>query len=153
VTQPEPSQACTDLVMRSEGFTPVAKMDCGSLAIGYGHHGPEVVPGLTWTQMHAAEVCQQDIQTAYREMIALVKVPLTQGQVDALVDFVYEEGSGRLAESYLLTVLNQGRYAAVPDQLVRQDADGSWHGWVMAEGAPSMGLVARRQAEVALFNS
>ena len=151
--QPEPSQACTDLVRRSEGFTPVAEMDCGSLEIGYGHHGPEVVPGLTWTQPHAVEVCQQDIQTAHREMIALVKVPLTQGQVDALVDFVFEEGSGRLAGSYLLTVLNQGRYAAVPNQLVRQDEDGSWHGWVFADGKVSMGLVARRQAEVQLWNS
>jgi lysozyme len=86
-------------------------------------------------------------------MIALVKVPLTQGQVDALVDFVFEEGSGRLAESYLLIVLNQGRYDAVPDQLVRQDEDGTWHGWVFAAGAPSMGLVARRQAEVQLWNN
>jgi lysozyme len=127
-------------------------MDCGSLAVGYGHHGPEVVTGLTWTQEKAAEVCQQDIQTAYRETIELVNVPLTQGQIDGLVDFVYEEGSGRLAGSYLLIVLNQGRYAAVPDQLVRRDEDGSWHGWVFAAGEPSMGLIARRQAEVQLWN-
>ena len=153
MNQPEPSQACTELVMRSEGFTPVAKMDCGSLAIGYGHHGPEVVPGLTWTQQQAAEVCQQDIQTAYREMIALVKVPLTQGQVDGLVDFVFNEGIGRLAGSDLLLLLNQGRYAAVPDQLVRQNKDGSWHGWVIAGCELSIGLIARRQAEVELWNN
>jgi lysozyme len=127
-------------------------MDCGSLAIGYGHHGPEVMLGLQWSTWHAEDICDQDIQTAYREMIALVKVPLTQGQVDALVDFVFEEGSGRLAESYLLTVLNEGRYAAVPDQLVRQDEDGTWHGWVFAAGEPSMGLIARRQAEVQLWS-
>ena len=33
------------------------------------------------------------------------KVPLTQEQFDALVDFVFDLGSGRLASSTLLTVL------------------------------------------------
>jgi lysozyme len=40
----------------------------------------------------------------------LVKVPLTQGQFDALVDFCFNLGAGKLATSTLLKELNCRRY-------------------------------------------
>jgi hypothetical protein len=48
----------------------------------------------------------------------MVTVPLTQGQYDALVSFIFNEGTGRLQPSTLLKDLNAENYAAVPAQLM-----------------------------------
>jgi len=69
-------------------------------------------------------------------------VPLSQGQFDALVDFVFNLGSGRLASSTLLKILNAGRYADAAEQLLR---------WDQAGGKECPPLKARREAELALW--
>lgn len=51
-----------------------------------------------------------DVAVAEAVVQRLVKVPLTQGQFDALVDFVFKLGGGRLASSTLLRNLNAGKY-------------------------------------------
>jgi len=43
--------------------------------------------------------------------------------------------------------------AQVPYQLYHENPDGSEHGWIFVEGKPSAGLIARRQREIALFNT
>ena len=48
----------------------------------------------------------------------LVTVPLKQGQYDALADWVFNLGEGRLQMSTLLKVLNAGSYGSVPAQLI-----------------------------------
>ena len=125
----------------------------GTLTIGRGHTGPDVYIGLTWTQEQADTQFKADLLEHCKQMAALVKVPLTQGQTDCLTDFTYNEGIGTLERSTLLTLLNQGDYAAVPDQLCRQDEEGNWHGYVFIRGERSVGLVKRRLAEIALWNS
>jgi lysozyme len=45
-------------------------------------------------------------------------VPLKQGQYDALADWVFNLGAGRLQMSRLLKVLNAGSYGSVPAQLM-----------------------------------
>jgi lysozyme len=65
-----------------------------------------------------------------------------QGQYDALVSFTYNEGAGRLQSSTLLKVLNAGDYAG---------AAGQFGVWVCGGGVKLPGLVARREAEAALF--
>jgi lysozyme len=72
----------------------------------------------------------------------LVHVDLNQNQFDALTSFVYNCGIGALEKSTLLKLLNQGKYEAVPAQLMR---------WVNAGGKRYEGLVRRRKAEGALF--
>jgi lysozyme len=72
----------------------------------------------------------------------LVRVPLTQGQFDALVDFCFNLGEGRLAGSTLLRELNAGLYAAAGQQLLA---------WDHAGGKVIPGLKARREAELALW--
>jgi len=74
----------------------------------------------------------------------LVKVPLTQGQFDALVDFCFNLGEGRLASSTLLKVLNGARYEAAGEQLLR---------WDLAAGQVNTGLKGRREAELELWQS
>lgn len=150
----EPSQNCQSLVEKSENCKLVAYRDAvGVWTIGWGHTGPEVHEGLVWTQEQADAQLALDIAEASRGVSRLVTVPLTQGQFDALTDFVFNLGSGKLQESTLLRLLNGGNYAGVPDQLYRKDADGTEHGWIYGGGEILPGLVTRRKAEIELWNS
>ena len=65
-----------------------------------------------------------------------MKASLTQGQFDALVDFVFNLGSSRLASSTLLVDLNAGRYDAAGAELLRWDHTG-YHEVSRAQGSPS----------------
>lgn len=143
-----------DLIKRSEGCRLTAYQDgAGVWTIGWGYTGPDVHEGLTWSQAQADAELMERINRACDEMAALVKVPLVQGQVDALTDFVYNEGSGTLQLSTLLILLNAGRYSQVPNELYHEDAEGNPHGYVFAGGHVEPGLIARRKAEIALWNS
>jgi len=139
----KPSEKLIDLIVQSEGCKLTPYMDCGSLAIGYGHHGPEVIAGLKWTSLDAQTALQEDLEKFGHQVESLVKVSLTQGQYDALVDFVYNLGAGRLQGSTLLKLLNQGAYSGAGQQLLR---------WSSVEGEPNAGLLARRKQELALWN-
>jgi lysozyme len=159
------SQDCYDLAASHEGCILRAYDDArphyilqlgdkvkGTLTIGRGHTGPDVYIGLVWTQEQADAQFACDLEIAAECVHALVKVPLTQGQFDALTDFTFQEGSGTLQRSTLLKRLKDGSYAAVPNQLCRQDPDGSYHGYVFAFGEVNADLIKRRQAEIALWN-
>jgi lysozyme len=138
------SDAGLELLKRSEGFRSRTYLDVNGLpTIGYGHRllHPESFPsGIGEAQ--AAEILVSDVREAEQAVERLVKVKLTQGQFDALVDFCYNLGAGRLASSTLLKVLNGGRYQAAAEQLLR---------WDLAGGEENAGLKARREAEFALW--
>ena len=142
----QPSPACLDLIRRSEGLNLTAYPDEGAYSIGYGHRN--VPEGTVWTLAYAETALTDDTNQVGDEIKQLVDVPLTQGQFDALVDFVYEDGSGRLQSSTLLELLNASRYAAAGEQLLR---------WVyMRENGVeviSPDLQTRREADLALWNS
>lgn len=123
-----------------EGCSLTAYPDSGAYSIGYGHRG--VPSGTVWAIGQATDALDDDLKAAADAVNELVKVDLTQGQFDALVDFVFNEGAGRLAESTLLRVLNFGEYSRVPDELCR---------WIYADGEPNAGLKARREGEVILW--
>ncbi|MGL4747421.1 MAG: lysozyme, partial [Shewanella sp.] len=74
----------------------------------------------------------------------LVKVPLKQCQLDALVSFAFNVGVGALRDSTLLKLLNAGNYAGAADQFTR---------WNKAGGKVLPGLVTRRAAEKEMFLS
>jgi lysozyme len=138
------SAAGLDLLKRSEGFRNRTYLDvAGFPTIGYGHRllHPESFPkGVTEEQ--AAEILISDVRDAEQAVERLVKVPLTQGQFDALVDFCFNLGQGKLAESTLLRELNAGQYEAAAGQLLRWDHAGSQE---------CSALKARREAEFELF--
>lgn len=140
------SAAGLELVKRSEGFRgQVYKDVAGLLTIGYGHRvlTHESFPnGINEPQ--ASELLARDLHSAELYVTQLVKVPVTQGQFDALVDFCFNMGVARLASSTLLTVLNHGRYQDAADQLLR---------WDLAGGQVSQGLKTRREAELQLWRS
>ena len=140
-----------ELIKRFEGFRSQQYTDvAGFPTIGYGHRvvPPESFPAKTFprgvSEPQAATLLAGDVAAAERAIGCLVKVALTQGQFDALVDFTFNLGAGRLAKSTLLRCLNAGRYDAAAAQLLL---------WDLAGGEVNLGLKARREAELRLWKS
>lgn len=137
-----PSQDAISLVKASEGLRLSAYQDVGGvLTIGYGHTA-DVTEGMVITVDQAETLLQADLAEAARCVESLVTVPLTQGQFDALCDFVFNLGERDLERSTLLLLLNAGNYQAAANQ---------FRVWVMAAGEVLPGLVKRRAAERELF--
>lgn len=144
------------LIQQWEGLRLTAYNDAGGvLTIGYGHTGPDVKPGMTIAPQQAMDYLRDDLAYAEHVVEENVRQPLTDSQFGALVSFVYNIGAGKAGvkdgfvtlrngkPSTLLTVLTEGRYDEVPDQMMQ---------WVNVSGVRSAGLVNRRTAEVALWN-
>lgn len=140
------STAGLDLLKRSEGFSNHTYNDVNGFAtIGYGHKlqkGESFPDGID--EQKATSMLITDVRAAEQAVARLVKVPLSQGQFDALVDFCFNLGAGRLSSSTLLKVLNSGRYEDAAEQLLR---------WDIAGGQENAGLKARRLAELALWHT
>lgn len=138
------SEAGLALLKRSEGFRGFVYSDiAGFKTIGYGHR---LLPGETFPNGISLaigdNILAKDVLVAEASVDRLVTVPLSQGQFDALVDFVFNLGSGRLATSTLLTYLNERQYTAAAFKLLEWDHVG--HVEVEA-------LKQRRKAEFQLF--
>jgi GH24 family phage-related lysozyme (muramidase) len=122
----ETSAAGIDLVKRSEGFRAQAYLDvAGVRTIGYGHrllHSDSFKDGVD--EQLAGHMLACDLDDAEAAVTRLVKVPLNQGQFDALVDFTFNLGEGRLAGSTLLADLNKGYYNDAAKQLLCWDHAG-----------------------------
>jgi lysozyme len=143
------SAAGIELIKRSEGFADKPYPDAGGVSIGYGHHILNQVPDC-WAQgidlATAERILTDDVESAEDAVGRLVKVALTQGQFDALIDFTFNLGSGKLAGSTLLKKLNAKDYDGAAQQLLLWDHLGA------GPNAPvSPGLKARREQEFALW--
>jgi len=138
------SQDCVDLVKQSEGFSAHPYRDsAGYGTVGYGHKivaGEDFEDGLTVSE--AETLMREDLDKAAHAVNELVKVPLTQGQFDALADFTFNLGGANLRNSTLLRKLNSGYADEVPAELLR---------WIYAGGEKLSGLIVRRQREVDLW--
>ena len=148
------SDAGLSLIKTSEGLRLTVYRDVAGFAtIGYGHKILPTESFSTIVEAEAGALLETDSLSAAQAVIKQVTVQLTQGQFDALTDFVFNLGAQRLAESTLLKLLNAGQYAQVPTQLCHTDDEGHVAGWVYAGGEIEPALVIRRQAEIALWNS
>jgi lysozyme len=139
------SAAGLELLKKSEGFRERVYSDiAGFRTIGYGHRltGSESYPeGIT--QAQAESILAADVAIAESAVSRLVRVPLSQGQFDALVDFVFNLGAGRLGSSTLLRYLNAGRYDDAAWQLLA---------WDHAGDRELAALKVRREAEFRLWH-
>jgi lysozyme len=144
--KPEMQYSGTGLALteKCEGCRLTAYQDAGGVwTNGYGNtHG--VVPGSTITQQVAAADLSANIQNSVNDVNQLVTVQLTQGEFDALVDFDFNLGRGRLATSTLLSLLNAGEFAEAAVQFDR---------WDLCDGTVMAGLLRRRQLETAEFTA
>ncbi len=114
----------------------------GVWTIGWGHTRT-ARPGMTITQAQADALLLNDLSVAGSMVERLVKVPLTDNQFGALVSFTFNVGSGNLAQSTLLKLLNRGWYEQVPAHFLR------WH---KVKGEVVAGLTRRRDAEAKLWS-
>ena len=111
--------------------------------IGWGHYGPDVTEGMKITQERADEFLLQDVA----ESVASVNNPkycpitasLNQNQFDALVSFTFNCGAGNLK-----TLCANRTAAEIASKLPLYNKAG---------GKVLNGLVRRRAAEQALFNT
>ena len=132
------------LTEQFEGCKLTAYQDVkGILTIGYGHTAG-VTEGMTITQAQADAFLQDDIQWAVHVVNGLVKTSLTQPEFDAIVDFVFNVGSGNFASSTLCRLLNAGEIAAAANEFEKWDKSG---------GVTVAGLLRRRVAEENLFKT
>jgi lysozyme len=127
-----------------EGLRLTAYQDSvGVWTIGYGHTNG-VQKGQTITLQQAEAFLVADIAWAVAFVNHVLTVLVTQGEFDALVDFVFNLGSGTLAHSTLLQLVNTGNFAAAANEFAKFDHAG---GKVVA------GLLRRRLAEKKMFQT
>ena len=136
------SKTGLELTEQFEGCRLVAYQDSkGVWTIGYGHTRG-VYPGMTISSYQAGVWLQQDITWAESEVNRLIRVPATQPEFDALVDFTFNCGAGNFQHSTLLELVNKGDMA---------DAANEFEKWDHCGGKVVAGLLRRRLAEKAEF--
>ena len=116
----------------------------GVPTIGIGHTrsaGPPVpTPGMTVTLAEALDIFRRDIERYEAQVLAAIKVPLTENQFDALVSWHFN--TGRISNSTLTDKLNADDAAGAAKEFPR---------WNKAGGKVLEGLVKRRKREQAIF--
>lgn len=164
------SKAGLDFIKSFEGFVPYVYDDLrppvngkyrewrrgdpikGTLTIGVGHTDAakyklgfllrNTPDGFRLTEDRAMDILDVDLDECEDAVNNLVKVPLTQGQYDALVSFAYNCGVGNLKK--LIVPLNKGDY---------KGTRAKFDLYVKSKGITLRGLQRRRDAEQALWDS
>lgn len=123
--------------------------------IGWGHTGPDVYKGLVITQAVADALLAQDLidrENMVKRFFA--GVPLTRGQFDALVSFLYNVGPGKRGIKSGLFELMNGQPSTLACKVLAHDHAGAadqFLKWIYAGAVPLRGLDLRRHAERQLF--
>jgi lysozyme len=131
-----------ELVRRFEGchlmpyYCPAGVLTCG-----WGSTGPDVFPGVPWTQEYADKRLEMDALRFARGTLALCPTD-DDAALCALSDFAYNLGIGRLKASTLRRVFNAGDRERSRQEIAK---------WVRGGGKVLAGLVKRRAAESALL--
>jgi lysozyme len=127
--------------------------EAGNATIGYGdlmHKGPvtEAEKSIRISVQEAEGRLIKKLRPFEDGVAASVRVPLSQNQFDALVNWTYNCGLGALRECSWLKEINKGNYAAVPELMRRWNKIRDPRSQLMVV---SRGLVNRRQWEANLF--
>jgi GH24 family phage-related lysozyme (muramidase) len=127
-------------IKNAEGLRLSAYPDAGGHSIGYGHH---IQAGETFNGPipigRANQLFTSDIAHVQQIINSHVRVPLSQGEYDALADLVFNEGH---IPPTLLKKLNAGDYAGAQAEFSRN---------VYSQGQINHGLVMRREADANLW--
>ena len=138
-----PSTKCYALTESSEGCKLLAYQDTGGVwTIGYGHTRG-VRPHQVITQTLAETLLQHDMDYAVN-VVNTHCLPATQGQFDALCDFVFNVGPNQFLPSHLFKYHVAKEYDKAAAEFPK---------WKYDNGNIEPGLVTRRAAEEALYQS
>lgn len=130
-------------IKQQEGLRQVAYRDsAGILTIGYGHTGSDVTQGIMVTESQAEQLLLKDLETAEKCVNNCVKLSITQNQFDALISLAFNIGCGNFGQSHVLARLNDGDDANAANDFLN---------WSHCNGVEVPGLLARREAEKAMF--
>lgn len=133
------------LIRKHEGFRSDRYLcPAGKPTIGYGHCLRFDESFSTVTAAEADRLLAEDLARVESALAHLVRVPLSQGQFDALASFTYNLGPGALELSTLLRKLNAGDYDGAAEEFGK---------WCHVGKRVLPGLVARRADERALFEA
>lgn len=105
----------------------------------YGHTGPELSWGKTFTDEQCLEQLAKDITRHDRQLMGVVKQPLNVYEHAAYLSFVFNAGITTFSKSTMLGKLNAGNHAGACEELIK---------WVYAGKTKLKGLERRRQAEM-----
>jgi lysozyme len=142
------------LVASHEGYVPpVYKDPIGILTVCYGHTGPELRMGQTYTKAECEAYLAQDLAEAQATVRRCITSPMLPHQEAALISFAFNVGPGGKGVKDGLCWLRSGR-----EPTIRRKANaGDWAGacaalmdWTKAGGIVFRGLVRRRTEERAL---
>lgn len=113
----------------------------GTLTIGVGHTGKDVVKGLVISSERARELLKSDLKNVEKTINEVVKVSLTQNQYDALCSFVFNIGCGAFRGSTMLRLINCKQF---------EKAANCFADWHRGNNIPHL-LDNRRKKEKKLF--
>lgn len=131
-----------DLIKKYEGFsTRPYKCPAGVLTIGYGRT-INVKPYDITSEEAETVWLRKYVKTIADQILAVVKIELSNNQICALIDFVYNLGIGNFKSSTLLRKINQGDFSTAANEFLK---------WNKAGGIVLKGLENRRIAERMLF--
>lgn len=137
---------CVALVKHFEGFRSRPYTDAvGVWTIGYGHTRGVGPHSRALTEHQAAQLLRRDLDRNYFPAVRALPTfeHLTQRQVDALVDFVYNVGPDGIAtSSHVGFALRARQWHLAANHLLD---------WDMAGGHHLLGLTRRRRAERRMF--
>jgi len=142
------SPAGLALIKRFEGLELEAYQDvAGVWTIGYGHTGPEVKPGLKWTEQVAEAALTLALESREDAVSRMITAPLSQHKFDALVSLVYNIG----VEAFRNSTVRKRIEAGDTDANIAE----AWSWWNKARIGgvlqTSTGLAHRREAEIAYY--
>jgi len=141
-----PSPRAFAILRQFERLSLVAYEDPGGIyTIGYGAttlDGEPVEPGTTITGSQADALLQMNVATVTDGLNAVLKVPVSQEQFDALVSWAFNIGVRAARESTLVLHLNSGKPYEAALEFVR---------WIYQGVEVLNGLIRRRIVEAALF--
>lgn len=150
VTPACPSSDALHLVRRFEGLRLDAYRDvAGVWTIGYGHTGPDVVPGMRITEAKAEALLASDLARFEGGVRALLGRQATARQLGAFVSLAYNIGLAGLASSTALARHDDGAPPGAVAEAI------TWWDKATVGGALRAlpGLRRRREAEAALYLS
>jgi lysozyme len=110
-------------LIRREGFRTKAYRDSvGVWTIGVGHTSAAGAPipraGMSITKAEVDEILSRDLGQYEEAVRSAVRVPLSQGQFDALVSFCFNIGASGFQKSTVVRRLNAGNYKGAADALL-----------------------------------